>query len=185
MHGGHAAGSAGEQSPAQAADMMSRLDALYAEHDAILAEFGFVYREPASLTGAQMDRMTAEMDAAAARYEGVLDEVRALARSGDPAPWLSRFVTFWPVATQAAVYQLIADERDEQAGSGHGALGDEYGYLTATPEPSAADGTVVSEGLADIYGRIGAALEDCPETHCTTAGGGGNQAAATGGDRIP
>lgn len=71
MHGGHAAGSAGEQSPAQAADMMSRLDALYAEHDAILAEFGFVYREPASLTGAQMDRMTAEMDAAAARYEGV------------------------------------------------------------------------------------------------------------------
>ena len=44
-YGGYPAGAPDDPSPEQAANMTARMDALYAEYDAILAEYGYVYMD--------------------------------------------------------------------------------------------------------------------------------------------
>ena len=154
MYGGHSAGAAGEPSAAQAANMTSAMDALYAEYDAILAEYGFEYREPANLTGAQMDRIEAEMMASAARYDGMLDKVDSLTRRSDGALLGPPFAAFGPQATMAAVYQLIAAEHDD--------ILRKHGFVVSTPRLSDADEQRLAERLDAVMDKMDRLFEE----HC-------------------
>ena len=167
MYGGHAAGSAGEPSPEQAANMTSRMNALYAEHDAILAEYGFVYREPANLTDAQMASIEAEMNAVMARYDGMLDKVDALAgRHSAALPGQSPFATFGPQATMSAVYQLITAEHDD--------ILRRHGFAISTPQLSDADERRLAERLDAVMDKMNRVYEEyCAVEQPDPVGGDG------------
>ena len=155
MYGGHPAGVADEPSPEQAADMAARMDALYAEYDAILAEYGFVYREPANLTGAQMDRIEAEMGAVVARYNDTLSEVDALVARSNGALLGFQFAAFVPQATMAAVYELVSDEHDD--------ILRRHGFAIGTPQLSDADERRLAERLDEVMEKMGRVYEEyCP-----------------------
>ena len=166
MYGGHPAGAAGEPSPGQAANMTSRMDALYAEYDAILAGYGFEYREPANLTGAQMDRIEAEMRAATAKYDGMLDRVANLTDRSDGALLGPPFAYFGPQATLMAVYQLITDEHDDVLRK--------HGFVVSTPQLSDADERRLAERLDAVMDRIDRVYEEyCMVEPSAPPGAGG------------
>ena len=159
-YGGHPDGAPAAPSPAQIANMTSRIDALYAEYDAILAEYGFVYREPANLTGAQMDRIEAEMSGVMARYDGMLDEIEALAmRPYAAMPGFPFDGLFGPHATLTAVYQLIGDEHDD--------ILRRHGFVIATPQLSDADERRLSERIDAVMDKMDRVYEE----YCMDGGG--------------
>ena len=154
MYGGSPAGAARGPSPEEAANMTSTMDALYAEYDAILAGYGFEYREPANLTGAQMDSIEAEMSASAARYDGTLDKVASLTERSDGALLGPPFAYFGPQATLMAVYQLIAAEHDD--------ILRKHGFVVSTPRLSDADERRLAERLDAVMDRMNRVFEE----HC-------------------
>ena len=170
-YGGHPDGAAATPSPAQVANMTSRIEALHAEYDAILAEYGFVYREPANLTGAQTDRIEAEMGRMMARYDGMLAEVEGLARQ----PYAGMLGLpfdgpFGPHATLAAVYQLIDDEHDD--------ILRRHGFVISAPQLSDADDRRLSERLDAVVDRMDRVYERCTGEPPAPAGAGGGDEAA-------
>ena len=151
------------------------VDALYAEHDAILAEYGFVYREPANLTAAQLEQIDARTWRLAERHA---DAVEGLAER--LAPMLANgSIT---VADAFARDQRLAD----RANAEHIAILAEFGYTVVVPELSAKDREALNKRLADIYGRIDAALAEAYAVHGAEAGGRGEgPRAATAGQSTP
>ena len=155
MYGGYPAGASGDPSPEQVANMTARMDALYDEYDAILAEYGFVYREPANLTGAQMDAIEAEMGAAVARHDGTLGKIDALVARSNGALLGYQFAAFVPQATMAAVYQLVSDEHDD--------ILRRHGFAISTPQLSEADERRLAERLDAVMGKMERVYEEyCP-----------------------
>ena len=155
LYGGHHEWPAGGQGDELAANMTARMDELYAEHDAILAEYGFAYEEPPGLTGAQIERIDAEMAASLARYDAMLDEAGAL--NGRPAGALlgHEFAVFGPQSAMAAVYQLMADEHDD--------ILRRHGFVISTPQLSDADERRLSERLDAVMDR----MDQVYEEYCT------------------
>ena len=155
LYGGHSELPADEPGAEWAANMTARMDELYAEHDAILAEYGFAYEEPPSLTGEQAERIDAEMNAVMARYDAMLDEAGALNDRPAGALLGHEFAVFGPQSAMAAVYQLMADEHDD--------ILRRHGFVISTPQLSDADERRLSERLDAVMDR----MDQVYEEYCT------------------
>ena len=166
LYGGHSERPADEPGAERVADMTARMDALYAEHDAILAEYGFVYKEPAVLTDEQAERIDAEMNAVMARYDAMLDEAGLL--NSRPAGVLLgyQFAVFGPHSVMAAVYQLMADAHDD--------ILRRHGFVISTPQLSDADERRLYERLDAVMDRMDQVYEEyCPAGLPAPPGAGG------------
>lgn len=140
-------------------------DPLYAEVDAILAEYGFVYREPANLTAAQLKQLDARSALLIDRHA---DAVEGLA--GRLAPMLANgSIT---VAGAFAEDKRLA----ERANAEHNAMLAEFGYVIVTPDLSAKDREAMNKRLAGVYARIDGALEGAYPAY----GGGAGAEGASG-----
>ena len=144
------------------------IDALYAEHDAILAEYGFVYREPANLTDAQLDKLDDRMGRL---FERHVDAVEDLAR---------RLVPMLANGSIAVDDAFAMDRRlTERTNAEYRALLVEFGYVIVVPKLSAEDREAMDKRLADIHARIDAAFEEEYLAYGGARGGldGGQEAA--------
>jgi len=130
------------------AEMDARIDRLFEEHDAILAEYGFVYEEP-ELTYEQDSQLLAELDAAMARHAELLDELDGLL--GVPGA-AARAGFFEYSAAEAAVHMMIQDEQDEILRG--------YGFVIEEPQLSAGDEERFFERLDVVWDKMDAVYEE-------------------------
>ena len=130
------------------AEMDARIDRLLEEHDAVLAEYGFVYEEP-ELTYEQDSQLLAELDAVIARHAELLDELDDLL--GGPGA-AARAGFFEYSAAEAAVHMMIQDEQDEVLRG--------YGFVIEEPQLSASDEQRFSERLDVVWNKIDAVYEE-------------------------
>ena len=163
---GHAHG-ASLYGPAPAADP------LYAEVDAILAEYGFVYREPANLTAAQLEQIDART-------------ARLLDRHSDAVEGLAARLA--PMLANGSITVAGAFSEDkrlaERANAEYSAMLAEFGYVIVTPDLSAKDREAMEKRLAAAYARIDSALKGAYSAHGEGGGGAGSADAggSSGGD---
>ena len=140
----------------------------YAEVDGILAEYGFVYREPANLTASQLE----QLDARTARlFDRHADAVEDLV--GRLAPMLAN--------GSIAVADAFSEDKRlaDRANAEHNAILAEFGYVIVTPDLSAKDREALIKRLASVYAGIDGALEGAYQAYGAGASGGG---ASGGGD---
>ena len=132
--------------PKLESEMNARIDALYARVDAVMAEYGFVYKEP-GLTDEQRDEMQARLDGVDARRGQLLDELAQLGMAERASPG-----GLLLPATLQAVDIMVGDLADE--------IMREYGFVIETPRLSAEDEAAMSKRLDAVYAKMGLVFEE-------------------------